>query len=80
MVSNQNLVKRKFPYIDIFDYEGHAVVNAIHDLTIRVFEHLDITSPMDVDKRGDYQLANDIAGDSCNLVKLKEIPTEKFCN
>ena len=38
----------------MFDHEGPAVVNAMHDITIGVFEHLDITSPMDVDQRLAY--------------------------
>ena len=51
---NKNLVKRKFPYIDMFDHEGPAVISAIRDLTVGVFEHLDITSPMDVGNRLAY--------------------------
>ena len=47
----QNLVKRKFPYIDTFDHEGPTVVSAMRNLTSGVFEHLDIIPPMDVDKR-----------------------------
>ena len=31
--SKQNLVKRKFPYIDTFDHEGPTVVSAMWDLT-----------------------------------------------
>ena len=38
----------------MFDHEGPAVVNAMHDITIGVFEHPDITSPMDVDQRLAY--------------------------
>ena len=45
---------RNFPYIDTFDHEGTAVVNAMYDLTSGLFEHLEITSPMDVDKRVAY--------------------------
>ena len=35
----------------MFDHEGPTVVNAIHELTSGVFEHLEITSPTDVDQR-----------------------------
>ena len=53
-VSKQNLITRKFPYIDTFDHEGPALVNAMRDLTSGMFEHLDITSPMDVYQRVAY--------------------------
>ena len=39
-VSKQNLVKRKFPYINTFYHEVTSVVNVIRDLTIIVCEHL----------------------------------------
>ena len=48
MASKQNLMKRKFPYIDTFDHNGPVVIGAMHNLTVGVFEHLKITSPMDV--------------------------------
>ena len=35
----------------MFDHKGIAVVSTMRELTIGVFEHLEITSPMDVDKR-----------------------------
>ena len=38
----------------MFHHEGPAVVSAMHDLTSRVFEHLKITSPMDLDQRVAY--------------------------
>ena len=44
----------KFPYIKTFNHEGPTVTSAMHDLTVGVFEHLNITSPMDVDKRLAY--------------------------
>ena len=53
-VFKQNLVKRKLPYIDIFDHEGPALVSVMHDLTVGLFEHLKITSPMYLDQRVDY--------------------------
>ena len=48
-LSKQNLVKRKLPYIDTFDDEEPIVVNTRCDLTSGVFDHLEITSPMDVE-------------------------------
>ena len=48
--TKQNLVKSKFLFIDKFYYTGPAVVRVMRDLTVRVSEHLEITSPMDVDK------------------------------
>ena len=53
-VYKQNLVKRKFPYIDIFDHGKPAVFNAMPDLTSGLFEHLDINSSLDVDQRVAY--------------------------
>ena len=55
MVSKKNLVKRKLPLIDTFDHEGPALVNVMRDLTSRVFDHLGITFPMDVDQRLAYK-------------------------
>ena len=52
--TKQNLAKRKFPYIDTLDHMGPALVCAMHDLTSRVFEYLEITSTMVVDKRVNY--------------------------
>ena len=51
MASKKNLVKRKFPYIDTFDHEGPTVFSATRKLTSGVFEHLVITSPLDVYQR-----------------------------
>ena len=48
--SKQNIVKRQFHYINTFDHEGPVVINAMRNLTVRVFEHLDIILPTDVDK------------------------------
>ena len=47
--SKQNLVKRKFPWIDNFDHEGPPVINVIHDLKFIVFEHLEVKSKLDMD-------------------------------
>ena len=38
----------------MFDHEGPAVISVMHNLTVKVFEHLNITSPMDVKKRLAY--------------------------
>ena len=46
--SKQSIVKRKLHYINLFDHERPAVVRKMCDLTSRVFEHLDITSTIDV--------------------------------
>ena len=48
--SKQNLVKRQFPYIDTFDHEEPGFINAVCNLTVRVFEHLEIISPTDMKK------------------------------
>ena len=44
----------QFPYTDTFNHEGPVVINSIHNLTVRVFENLEIISPTDVDKRLAY--------------------------
>ena len=41
-------MKIKFPYIDMFDHEGLAVISEIRILTVGVFEHLEITSKLDL--------------------------------
>ena len=38
--TKQNLVKRKLPYIDMFNNQGHAVLCAMRNITSGVFEHL----------------------------------------
>ena len=38
----------------MFDHEGPTVVGTMRDLTVGVFELLDITSPMYMDKRVAY--------------------------
>ena len=43
-------MKIKFPYINTFDQEGSVVIRAMRNIMARVFEHLEITSGMDVDK------------------------------
>ena len=54
MASKKNLVKGQFPYIDMFDHERPLVINAIRDLTIGLFDHLEIILPANVDKRLAY--------------------------
>ena len=49
MASNKNLFKSKYPWIDAFDHEGITVINAMHYRTVVVFEHLEITSKIDLD-------------------------------
>ena len=50
----KNLIKRQFTYIDTFDHEGPVVINAMHNLTVGVFENLDIILPVDAEKRIAY--------------------------
>ena len=68
-VSKQNLVKSKFPYIDTFDQKETAVVSTIRDLTSSVFDHSDITSPMDVDQILAY-MQRILIGDAINKYKV----------
>ena len=41
----------KFSHIDTFNYEGPAVVSAMRNITVKVFEHLEIISPIGAEKR-----------------------------
>ena len=50
MASKEKLIKSQFPYIDMFDHEGPVVINAMRDLTVGVFENLEIILPTDVEK------------------------------
>ena len=52
--TKQNLVKRNLPYIDTFNHMGTYAVRTMRNLTSGVFEDLEITSPMYVDKRVNY--------------------------
>ena len=49
--TKQNLAKMKFPFIDMFDHTGPYVVHAMRGLIVGVFEHLEITSLIDVYQR-----------------------------
>ena len=48
--SNQNIFNRHFPYINKFDQKGPVFIGAMLNLIVRLFEHLDITSHMDMAK------------------------------
>ena len=52
--SKQNLVNRKLIYINTFNHKLAVVIRTMRNLSIGVFEHLKITSPMHVDKRLEY--------------------------
>ena len=54
MATKKNLIKREFPYINTFDHDGPAVIIAMRDLMVVVFEQIEITSKMNVDKRIKY--------------------------
>ena len=40
----KNLIKRKFPYIYMFDHEVPFMISTMRDLTVGLFKHLEITS------------------------------------
>ena len=50
----QNLINMQSPFINTFYHKGSVVIIAMCNLTVNVFEHLDITYPMDVNKRIAY--------------------------
>ena len=43
-----HLVKSKLLWIDVFNYEGFAVINVRPDLTVGVIEHIYITYKIDL--------------------------------
>ena len=43
-----------FPYINMFDHEASSIISTIRNLTVGVFEHIEITSIMDVDRSIKY--------------------------
>ena len=51
---NKKHKTKNLPYIDTFNHEGTAVIHNMRKITGRVFEHLEITSDMDVDKSIKY--------------------------
>ena len=52
--TKQKVFKRKFPYINMFNHQGLAVVCVMLNLTSGVFEHLETTAHMYVYKRVNY--------------------------
>ena len=38
--SKQNLIKSQLSYIDTFYHEGPAMIHAMRNITVRLFEHL----------------------------------------
>ena len=54
MASKKNLVKRNLPFIYTFDHEVPIVIRAMQNLTVGVFEHLEITYIFDIDLRIKY--------------------------
>ena len=54
MAYKKELVKSKLSYIDTFDQEGPAMISAMRYLTLGVFEYIEITSVIDVDKKIKY--------------------------
>ena len=77
-VYKQNTAKRKFPYIDTFNHKGPSVISTMRYLTIGVFEHLKITSTLDVEKMLAYaahpqrSCAYKISRDSCDMQAVGE--------
>ena len=54
VTTKQNLTKRKFPYINTFNHKVPAVACVMRNLTIGVFEHLEIAPPLFVDEKVNY--------------------------
>ena len=54
METTQNLIRRNFSCINNFYYELPVVVNVVHDLTVGVFKHIDITSKLIIYNRIKY--------------------------
>ena len=52
--TKQNLVKSKFPFINMFDHQLINVVHAMCDLKVGGFEQLQINSPMYFGQRVGY--------------------------
>ena len=50
----KTIVRKKLPPINTFNNQGPTVVNLMRDLTVGIFEHLDITAKTDVDKSVKY--------------------------
>ena len=54
----QNLINMQSPFINTFYHKGSVVIIAMCNLTVNVFEHLDITYPMDVNKKDSLHTAH----------------------
>ena len=54
----------------MFNHGGPAVVSAMRDLIVGVFDHLGITSPMGVDKRVAYM---QIIFKGATVLKYREV-------
>ena len=54
MTTKKNLVKNLFPIIPNFYHEVPAVVNAVREIPVGIFDNLRITSILDVDIRVEY--------------------------
>ena len=52
--TKQNFIKSKLPYINNFDYEGPSVISAMRDLTVGVFERVEIAYKLDLYLRIKY--------------------------
>ena len=53
-LSKKILVKRKFIFINMFSHEGPAVINSMHDRTVVLFKHLEVTSKLDLNQMIKY--------------------------
>ena len=49
MAFKQNIVKNNFPIINKFYHEVNAVIKKMHDITVGLLEHIDITPKLDLD-------------------------------
>ena len=49
MAFKQNIVKNNFPIINKFYHEVNAAIKKMHDITVGLLEHIDITPKLDLD-------------------------------
>ena len=52
--SKKKLVRRNTPYINLFGHEAPYLISAMRDLMVVLFEHIEITSIMDLDLKIKY--------------------------
>ena len=45
---NKSLIKSNFPWINIFNHEVPVIINAMRDITVGLFEHLEIPPKLDL--------------------------------